>query len=144
MSDTPRQTQAGDKMETTEISIVVDGHKERAKLQYDAAKIFIIFTMKNGFRKKYESEDLYLCLAKIRHDLPHIKFLCKGSKLNVTPSRMCSQMSGGFVAYELTMGKPATFNDIVYIFNYEENDIAQTLEEQKEFYKAWLQSLNTE
>ncbi|MFJ7106573.1 hypothetical protein ACIQU2_02900 [Pseudomonas sp. NPDC098740] len=107
-------------METTKINIVVDGHKEQAQLQYDAAKIFIIFTMKNGLRKKYESEDLYLCLAKIRHDFPHIKFLCKGSKLNVTPSRMCSQMSGGFVAYELTMGKSATFNDIVHIFNYEE------------------------
>ncbi|MHC8325836.1 hypothetical protein ACYZTM_24660 [Pseudomonas sp. MDT2-39-1] len=130
-------------MENTRISIVVDNHKEQAQLQYDAAKIFIIFTMKNGFRKKYESEDLYLCLAKIRHDLPHVKFLCKGSKLNVTPSRMCSQMSGGFVAYELTMGKSATFNDIVHIFDYEEYNIAKTLEEQKEFYKSWLESLNT-
>ncbi|MHC8360936.1 hypothetical protein ACYZUA_11550 [Pseudomonas sp. LS2P72] len=131
-------------METTKISIIVDGQEEQAQLQYDAAKIFIIFSMKNGFRKKYESEDLYLCLAKIRHDLPHIKFLCKGSKLNVTPSRMCSQMSGGFVAYELTMGKSATFDDIAHIFNHEENDIAQTLEEQKEFYKTWLQSLKPE
>ncbi|MHC8400054.1 hypothetical protein ACYZTX_11315 [Pseudomonas sp. MDT1-17] len=131
-------------METISISIVVDDHTEQAQLQFDVAKIFIIFTMKNGFRKKYESEDLYLCLAKIRHDLPRVKFLCKGSKLNVTPSRMCSQMSGGFVAYELTMGKSATFNDIVHIFDYEENDIAKTLEEQKEFYKTWLQSLETE
>lgn len=144
MSDTPRQTQAGDKMETTTISIVVDDHKEQAQLQYDAAKIFIIFTMKNGFRKKYESGDLYLCLAKIRHDLPHVKFLCKGSKLNVMPSTMCSQMSGGFVAYKLKMGESATFHDIVHIFDYEENDIAKTLEEQKEFYKTWLQSLKTE
>lgn len=131
-------------METTKISIVVDDHTEQAQLQFDAAKIFIIFTIKNGFRKKYESEDLYLCLAKIRHDLPHVKLLCKGSKLNVTPSRMCSQMSDGFVAYELTIGKSATFNDIVHIFDYEENDIAKTLEEQREFYKIWLQSLKTD
>jgi len=97
--------------------------------------------MQNGFSKKYKGDDLYLCLAKIREDLPHIKFLCKGSKLNVTPSRMCSQMSGGSVAYELKVGKPATFADIVHIFDHEENDIVQTLQEQKDFYREWLLSL---
>jgi hypothetical protein len=131
-------------MEKTKIKIIIDNHEEQATLQYDAAKMVIIFTMKNGFRKKYESEDLYLCLAKIRLDLPHVKFLCKGAKLNVTPSRMCSQMSGGFVAYELKMGKSATFDDIVYIFDYEETDIVNTLKEQKDFYKKWLQSLKIE
>lgn len=131
-------------MEKTEISIINDGNKELATLQYDAAKITIIFSMKNGFRKKYKGEDLYLCLAKIRDELPHIKFLCKGAKLNVTPSRMCSQMSGGAVAYELSMGKPATFDDIVHIFDYEEENISKNLQEQREFYKIWLQSLKQE
>ena len=144
MSDTLFQTQKGNNMETTEISIIVDGHKEQAQLQYDAAKISITITMRNGFCKKYESEDLYLCLAKIRNELPHVKFLCKGAKLNVTPSRMCSQMSGGFVAYELTMGRSATFDDIVHIFDYEENNIAKTPQEQKEFYRKWLESLTAE
>jgi len=142
--DTPFLTQIGSQMETTKITIIIDNHKEQAKLQYDAAKMVIIFTMKNGFRKRYESEDLYLCLAKIRLDFPYVKFLCKGAKLNVTPSRMCSQMSGGFVAYELKMGKSATFDDIVYIFDYEETDIVNTLKEQKDFYKKWLQSLKIE
>jgi predicted AlkP superfamily pyrophosphatase or phosphodiesterase len=131
-------------MEKTEIFIINNGNKEIATLKYDAAKIVIIFSMKDGFRKKYESEDLYLCLAKIRDELPHVKFLCKGAKLNVTPSRMCSQMSGGSVAYELTMGKSATFDDIVHIFDYEEENIAKNLQEQREFYKKWLQSLKQE
>jgi predicted AlkP superfamily pyrophosphatase or phosphodiesterase len=131
-------------MEKTEISIINDGNKEIATLRYDAAKIVIIFSMEDGFRKKYESEDLYLCLAKIRDEFPHVKFLCKGAKLNVTPSRMCSQMSGGSVAYELTMGKSATFDDIVHIFDYEEENIAKNLQEQREFYKNWLQSLKQE
>lgn len=130
-------------METTKISIIVDGSEEQATLQFDAVKMLIKITMNNGFCKTYESDDLYLCLAKIRQDLPHIKFLCKGAKLNVTPSRMCSQMSGGAVAYQLTMGKFATFDDIVHIFDYENNNIAATPDEQREFYKKWLQSLST-
>ena len=131
-------------MKTTEISIIIDNHEEKAKLQYDAVKMLITLTMSNGFCDTYESDDLYLCLAKIRLELPHIKFLCKGAKLNVTPSRMCSQMSSGLVAYELTMGKSATFDDIVHIFDYEKNNIASTPEEQREFFKKWIHSLKTE
>ncbi|MGE8069495.1 hypothetical protein [Pseudomonas sp. NPDC089569] len=131
-------------MKKVEITILVNDIKETATLHISRAKAAITFSMKNGFRKKYEDQDLYCCLAKIREDNPHIVFLCKGSKLNVMPSRMCSQMAGGVVAYEMKIGMPATFDDIVHIFDYEDNDIVKTLQEQINFYKEWLLSLDRE
>ncbi|WP_277758399.1 hypothetical protein [Pseudomonas sp. A34-9] len=128
-------------MEHRKISLIVSGAREEAKINYDSIKGTIKFSMKNGFTKTYESTDLYLCLAKIRHDNPEVIFMCKGAKLNVTPSRMCSQMSGGVIAYELKDGKSATFEDIVQIFDYEENNLAKSLKEQREYYYTWLNSL---
>ncbi|SFU46455.1 hypothetical protein SAMN05428951_101841 [Pseudomonas sp. OV546] len=71
-------------------------------------------------------------------------FLCKGAKINVTPSRMASQMSAGLVAYELTLGKQATFDDIVHLFDYEENNLTNNPQEQVDFYKKWLASLGAQ
>jgi hypothetical protein len=129
-------------MEHTKISIIVNEAIEEANVSYDVGKGTIKFSMSNGFKKTYQAEDLYLCLAKIRHEHPEIKFLCKGAKLNVTPSRMCSQMSGGAIAYELTPGRPATRENIVQIFDYEDCNITRTLKEQQDYFRAWLNSLN--
>lgn len=128
-------------MEKNKITIISNGTREQATLKHDASKGIIKFSMRNGLGKQYETGDLYRCLAKIREDHPDIVFLCKGAKLNVTPSRMCSQMSGGAIAYELKWGKPATFDDIVQIFAYEEEDLSKSLKEQQDYYKKWLTSL---
>ncbi|MBC3208616.1 hypothetical protein HU755_17580 [Pseudomonas sp. SWRI111] len=125
-------------MEKTQITIIINGTREQATLKHDASKGIIKFSMRNGFRKQYEASDLYRCLAKIREDHPDIVFLCKGAKLNVTPSTMCSQMSGGIIAYELKPGKSATFDDIVQIFAYEEENLSRNLEEQQAYYKEWV------
>ncbi|WLG46751.1 hypothetical protein [Pseudomonas sp. FP1740] len=98
----------------------------------------LTFTMKNGFRKTYTDHDLYLCLAQIRRDFPEIKFLCKGSKLNVFPSRMCSQMGNGAIAYEMILGKAATRDHIVHIFDFEDQNIVNDISEQIEFYHQWI------
>jgi hypothetical protein len=97
--------------------------------------------MENGLRKTYTAHDLYVCFGLLRADFPEIKFLCKGAKLNVYPSRMSSQMSAGIVAYELFMGEPAEQEHIVDIFDYEENDITQDIQQQTYYYKRWIESL---
>jgi hypothetical protein len=97
--------------------------------------------MENGSRRTYTGHDFYACLGLLRADFPEVKFLCKGAKLNVYPSRMSSQMSAGIVAYELYMGKPAEQEDIVNIFDHEENDITQDIQQQTDFYKRWIESL---
>jgi hypothetical protein len=97
--------------------------------------------MKKGIKKTYTAHDLYVCLGLLRADFPETKFLCKGAKLNVYPSRMSSQMSAGLVAYELHMGKVSDDEDIVNIFDYEDADITNDIQQQTDFYKRWLDSL---
>ena len=97
--------------------------------------------MQSGLTKIYTAYDFYVCFGILRADHPEIKFLCKGAKLNVHPSRMSSQMSSGLVAYELKPGKPSEEEDIVRIFDYENKNIISNIEEQKIFYKKWIESL---
>jgi hypothetical protein len=97
--------------------------------------------MENGSRKIYTAQDLYECLGLLRADFPETKFLCKGAKLNVHPSRMSSQMSCGVVAYELQFGTPSEPEDTVNIFDYEEVDITNDIQQQRDFYQCWIDSL---
>jgi hypothetical protein len=113
---------------TIETATLIDGYSS------------LTFIRSNGFKKTYTDHDLYLCLAQIRRDFPDIKFLCKGAKINVYPSAMCSQMSNGAVAYETKLGEKAPRDQIVHIFDFEDQDIAQDIREQRAFHREWLNS----
>lgn len=128
-------------MKIIEILINNHGIVETAKIECDRKKSTLTFTMQSGLKKIYTAYDLYVCFGMLRADYPDIKFLCKGAKLNVHPSRMSSQMSSGLVAYELKLGKPSEEDDIVRIFDYEDENITSNIEEQKTFYKNWIESL---
>ncbi|WP_311197146.1 hypothetical protein [Pseudomonas poae] len=82
--------------------------------------------------------DLYESFGLLRAELKDIKFLCKGSKINVHTSGMSSHMSNGLVAYELTMGQPD--GEPVHIFSYEESDITNDIEKQRDFCRRWADS----
>jgi hypothetical protein len=88
-----------------------------------------------------EGNDYFSCLVELRKKAPYIKFLCKGAKINVYPSSMARQMSQGMVAYELVIGKQATRDNIVHTFDFDEENISETPDEQMEFYKKWASSL---
>jgi hypothetical protein len=128
-------------MKTVELSINNHGLTETALIECDRKNRTLTFTLKNGIKKTYTAHDLYVCLGLLRADFPETKFLCKGAKLNVYPSRMSSQMSAGLVAYELHMGKVSDDEDIVNIFDYEDADITNDIQQQTDFYKRWLDSL---
>jgi hypothetical protein len=96
--------------------------------------------MGNGFKKTYSDTNFYRCFGQIRKDSPHIQFLCKGSKINVHPSSMSSQMTLGLKAYELTLGKKAAIEDIIYIFDYDETNLTNDPDEQRNFYRKWIES----
>ncbi|KNH48030.1 hypothetical protein [Pseudomonas lini] len=123
-----------------EITISIDDTKEIANLTCDNKSVTIIFTMKNDFNKIYSDSNFYKCFARLREDNPNIQFLCKGSKINVHPSSMSSQMSLGLKAYELTLGKTSSLNDVVYIFDYEDNNLTNDPHEQLSFYRRWIES----
>lgn len=127
---------------TPEVKLVIsiNGTKETAQLICDNKAISITFVMKNGFNKTYADTDFYRCFGRIREDNPYIQFLCKGSKVNVHPSSMSSQMSLGLKAYELTLGKKASLDDVIYIFDYDEDNLTNDPEVQRNFYRKWIES----
>lgn len=128
-------------MNPIEIQILTAQGLETATIECDRKNRALTFTRTNGLTRRYTSYDLYGCFGALRAEFPKIQFLCKGSKLNVHPSSMSSQMSCGLVAYELKQGKPADEEDIVRIFDYEDRDLTNNIEEQKIFYRSWLASL---
>ncbi|MCD5989309.1 hypothetical protein KDX30_15510 [Pseudomonas sp. CDFA 553] len=129
-------------METRDIFIKIDGHQKKATMTYDTDLPSIRLDMENLNKTCYEV-DLFTCFVKLRQELPDITFLCKGAKINVYPSRMSSQMSSGLMAYELELGKQALKNNIVNIFDYEEEDLTNDPTIQSTFYADWTKSLRT-
>lgn len=131
-------------MATQKIKIIINNERKVATIRYNIIRLRMTFSEADHFSKIYEGQDMYACLAKIRADFSHIKFLCKGAKINVKPSRMASQMSAGLVAYEMKLGKQATHEDLVRIFDYEEENLTNNPQDQVDFFKKWLASLGAE
>lgn len=124
-----------------EIIIFSNGIKETAQLICDNRAISITLVLKkNNIRKTYTDSDFYRCFGRVREDNTNIQFLCKGSKINVHTSSMSSQMSLGLKAYELTLGKASSTNDVIYIFDYDENNLTNNPSEQRDFYMKWIKS----
>ncbi|WP_084615059.1 hypothetical protein [Pseudomonas batumici] len=130
-------------MKPIKIKILFNGKKQTATLVCDTKTTSMKFITSNNPEETYTAEDFYECLGKVRKEHPNIKFLCKGSKINVRPSSMSSQMSLGIKAYELTLGKSASPKDLVDIFDYEENDLTNSREEQEAFYIKWRETPKT-
>lgn len=128
-------------MTSREVVIEIDGVIKSAVFESDRKVMAMTVTMPDGLVRSYAASDLYLCLGMVRKDFPNVKFLCKGAKINVHPSRMSSQMAGGVVAYEVRWGEPADDNDIVNIFDYEDQNLTNDINEQTDYYTRWMDSL---
>jgi hypothetical protein len=127
-------------VDRVEIVIIKNDERQSAGLLCDSEKLIITFIMKNGYRKSYTGDNFYICLGRIRQDHSDVTFLCKGAKINVHPSSMSSQMTLGVKAYELTLGKYASRSDLVNIFDYEENNLTNDPEVQRDFFIRWVES----
>jgi len=123
-----------------EVYISRGGEKESACLVCDSKKIAITFSAANGVDRTYVGRNFYECFASLRRDNPDVTFFCKGAKKNVHPSGMAAQMSLGLKAYELSMGGTPSLDDIVYIFEYDDSDLAGDPDEQEAFFKEWVES----
>ncbi|WP_080344040.1 hypothetical protein [Pseudomonas syringae] len=127
-------------MDNREITLIHNELREEATIYYDIEQPSIIFRFKN-LERICHGENLFSCFIKLRQELPEIKFLCKGAKRNVHPSRMSSQMSAGLMAYELELGKQARRENLVNIFDHEEENLTNEPTMQSEYFKNWLNSL---
>ncbi len=88
-----------------------------------------------------EAGDFFDCLCEVKKKYPDIMIYCKGYKKNVYPSRMTRQMGLAMKAYEMELGKQATFDNLVWIFDFEDKKLTTSNEEQETFYKKWLSFL---
>ncbi|MFT0476731.1 hypothetical protein ACMSI6_22835 [Pseudomonas antarctica] len=126
-------------MKNLEITIIKDSNREKAIIECDRGTVTLSITFANGIRKTYSAIDIYICFGILRKEFRDIKFLCKGSKINVYPSAMASQMSSGLVAYETKIGDPDA--ELVRIFDYEENELTNDINEQIAYRTKWAESL---
>ncbi|PNA19336.1 hypothetical protein, partial [Pseudomonas sp. MPR-ANB1] len=115
-------------MKSIEIAIINNSLREMATIEYDRSIPSLSITFSNGAKRTYSDTDIFICFGLLRKEFSDITFLCKGSKINVYPSAMASQMSSGFVAYEVEMGDPEA--KLVRIFDYEENQLTNDVNEQ--------------
>ncbi|MFP3497943.1 hypothetical protein SB759_27345 [Pseudomonas sp. SIMBA_059] len=126
-------------MKTLEISIIRNSLRETAIIEYERKTSTLSIVFPDGVKKTFTGTDIYTCFGTLRKAFSDIKFLCKGSKINVYPSAMASQMSGGVVAYEVKIGDPDA--QLVRIFDYEENDLTNDINEQIAYRTKWAESL---
>lgn len=128
-------------MKSREITIIKNGIRKSAMIEYEGGKPTLHLLLNDGVRKSYTAVDLFDSFGLMRADLKDVKFLCKGAKISVYPSGMSSQMSNGLVAYELTMGNPN--GELVHIFAYEESDLTNDIQEQHDFCQSWAESVKS-
>ena len=89
-----------------------------------------------------KSDNIFDSVVELRKklELNNIYLLCNASAINVYPSGMQKEF-GGAKAYKLQMGKQATLNDVVDIFDYDNELKIGSVKEQEEFYESWIESL---
>lgn len=125
-----------------DVIIDCNGERESAKIKLNLKRPCCLhFSRSNGFTFSAGGEDFFECLCELRRALKDVKFLCKGAKLSVYPSRMMRDMAMGLKAYDHNMGKPATKMDEVDIFDYEDFNITNNPSDQDFFWKEWLDLL---
>lgn len=128
-------------MKNKHISIIHNGKFELSRIDYDAQTPKIKLILENGRTHIFVGLDIYECLGKLIKSLPEVKFLCKGAKINVRPSSMSSQMTSGIMAYEHKLGVRPTRNDVVNIFDFDDQDIVNDPQMQTDYFYRWVDSI---
>jgi hypothetical protein len=87
--------------------------------------------------------DYFAAMRAIRQELEKEGELlvCNGASRNVCPSGMILSMGPGDKAYKLRLGQPARLEDLVSIFDVDDDVQPVTIAEQDSFYNTWLSSL---
>lgn len=103
----------------------------------------LYFESENFNSMEFKADDLFSCMAKLRDWLDGYSFkpLCNGARLDVFPSAMSRQMSGGRLAYKHKLNHQCSRADLVDIFQSAPPEMLATTTEQKEFHEKWMKSL---
>jgi len=89
------------------------------------------------------SYSCFHALQELRRQLEvkGIKLYCNGASKNVYPSGMMYDMGGFDIAYRLPDGWHANLQDVINIFEFDEDQFIEcTVDEQEEYYEMWRRS----
>lgn len=87
-----------------------------------------------------DASDVFECMCQLRARLDRegIRLCCNGARPDVWPSGMARDMGGGLRAYVLELGRRASIDDLVDIFDAAPIEDIASVEEQRLFAKKWL------
>lgn len=134
-------------MTDTETAVTVlsgEGLTSNATLTYASQdRTFLIFSEPEREPRRFEGADWFECLAAVRLYLEreNRRVLCNGARRDVFPSGMARQMSGGRLAYRLTLGIQPRREDIVDVFAPCAAEEVATVKQQREFHEQWATSI---
>ena len=94
--------------------------------------------------RRLEAPDLFEALREMRAELESAgcQLLCAGARPYVTVSGMSRSMGGGRKGYIVHLGSPASRTDMVDIFDYAEPALVGTIQQQRDYFRAWAESLS--
>lgn len=128
--------------EEHDVICLKDDKKETAKLEFGIVKgeVWIRIALNDLIIEK-KGRNYFDTLREIRSILENqsIRLLCKGCCKCVYPSAMILSMGRGREAYYLTMGKQA--ETLVDIFDNCSSQEYATMEEQKQYFHEWCNSI---
>jgi len=89
------------------------------------------------------ASDYFDAFCQIREQLQPERLIpfCYGASLNVFPSGMARDQGSGLSAYRLTIGRRASREDFVRIFDSGPDVIPASVADQKQHFDDWIQSL---
>lgn len=125
------------------VTILKNGATESVTLKLTLPRMYIHVLeaqFADGSAMTVEAYDYFDCFTELRKQTPDVLWYCKGAQRSVYPSNMCRDMGAGLVAYKMVMGKQATRDDLVNIFDETRHDIVADPDEQVAFQEAWFES----
>lgn len=95
-----------------------------------------------GKRIEGKASDYFAALCSIRIELEKAGLtpVCYGASLNVYPSGMARDMGQGKVAYKMQLGRHATKEDLVRIFETGPDFVPSTVAQQRNYFNEWVRS----
>jgi hypothetical protein len=93
-----------------------------------------------GREVEASAQDYFDAFCRLREHLEKESLIpfCYGASLNVFPSGMCRDMSGGMTAYRLSRGRKPSEVDLARIFDEGANVIPANVARQREYFDDWL------
>jgi hypothetical protein len=103
----------------------------------------LVFQAFDGTIRRLQARDLFEALQEMRKELEiaGCQLLCAGARHDVTPSSMSRSMGGGRKAFIVHIGRPADRAEMVDIFEYAEPAVVGTVQQQRDYFQAWKESI---